>query len=785
MQFISAMPISRKLPAMIVTLCLTASLSIAVVGYWDFERNIRNETARNFDVVTNSRAQTLSLWVEQLGADVARFGNDPTVVAATTAFNSSYNLMIDNEGLRQAYINDNPNSAGARDLLDQAEGSIPYHFQHGRFHPYFKQIKDTAGYYDFFIFNLNGDLMYSVFKEDDFGTNFATGPYATSGLGEAFERAKAGVAGQVYFADFREYAPSNNAPAGFITTPIVNDTGSSIGVVAVQIPITQIANIVNSPIGLGETGELYLVGPDGLTRTPSRLASGFDVLTDVSSHAQVMDKTTAASAGVVEVMNASGVPVFSQSLSLPIFDVDWKLIGEMAVSEVNAPITATRNKMVLVTLLAAVLSIGVGWMAARSFIVPISRLRHAMEQIADKQYGVTLNEQDRADEIGDLSKGLMAFRDKLKVSDESEEAQRVLQQEQKKIVERMSEALQHLSRGDLTHKITEPFPGDYDQLRTDFNQTVDTLKNTMLTLASRTQEIRSRASKMSTSADDLSRRTESQAATLEQTAAALDEMTASVKSAATGAKEVENLVRSARDDAEQSRPVVRHAVEAMTEISESSDAISRIIGVIDDIAFQTNLLALNAGVEAARAGDAGRGFAVVASEVRALAQRSSEAAKQIKDLIGQSADQVQKGVNQVGQAGDVLMQIAAQIDGIAEVIGEIASGAEEQAIGIGEINIGVTQLDKVTQQNAAMVEEATSSSHALRDDAGRLGELVQRFDVGGTGPNLAAFDLDTQEEAFEAISLEPEGQMISDLGSDRQTLPRMVSNSDDNVWQHF
>jgi methyl-accepting chemotaxis protein len=243
---------------------------------------------------------------------------------------------------------------------------------------------------------------------------------------------------------------------------------------------------------------------------------------------------------------------------------------------------------------------------------------------------------------------------------------------------------------------------------------------------------------MSVSSDDLSRRTENQAATLEETAAAMDELTASVRSAANGAREVEGVVGNARKDAEESEPVVKNAVAAMTEIESSSEEISQIIGVIDDIAFQTNLLALNAGVEAARAGEAGRGFAVVASEVRALAQRSSDAAKQIKTLISESSGQVERGVSLVGQAGDVLTKIAGHINHISGLVGEIASGAEEQSIGLGEINIGVTQLDKVTQQNAAMVEEATASSHALNGDATELSEVVSRFKLNEAERKAAA-----------------------------------------------
>jgi methyl-accepting chemotaxis protein len=234
---------------------------------------------------------------------------------------------------------------------------------------------------------------------------------------------------------------------------------------------------------------------------------------------------------------------------------------------------------------------------------------------------------------------------------------------------------------------------------------------------------------ISQASDDLSNRTENQAATLEETAAALDQLTASVKSAADGARSVEAIVTDARDEAVKSGTVVRSAVEAMTNIERSSEQISQIIGVIDDIAFQTNLLALNAGVEAARAGDAGKGFAVVASEVRALAQRSSEAAHQIKELIGGSAHEVENGVELVGKAGAALESIVGQVSNISQLVTEIATSAREQSSGLNEINIGVTQLDQVTQQNAAMVEQSTAASHLLQKDALSLASLVERFQV--------------------------------------------------------
>jgi methyl-accepting chemotaxis protein len=230
----------------------------------------------------------------------------------------------------------------------------------------------------------------------------------------------------------------------------------------------------------------------------------------------------------------------------------------------------------------------------------------------------------------------------------------------------------------------------------------------------------------------MSQRAEVQAATLEESAAALEELSESVRSAARRAQEADDKVIEGRRRAELGGEVMGRAMDAMSSIAKSSEQITRIIGVIDDIAFQTNLLALNAGVEAARAGEAGKGFSVVASEVRALAQRSTEAAKEIKTLISGSTKQVECGVGFVGGAGTALASIVQRVTHISDLVRNMATGTTEQAVGLGEINIGVNQLDHVTQQNAAMVEEATAASHTLKFDASSLQDLVRNF---RTSPN--------------------------------------------------
>jgi methyl-accepting chemotaxis protein len=302
---------------------------------------------------------------------------------------------------------------------------------------------------------------------------------------------------------------------------------------------------------------------------------------------------------------------------------------------------------------------------------------------------------------------------------------------QARMVAALAAALKGLSVGDLTVTTAGAFEGGHAVIQSNFNDAVASLRTAVGTVLDTLEPLRAGTDEISQAAADLSRRTEQQAATLEQTAAALDEITATVKRSAEGAKEAFSNTSAAKADAERSGQLVREAVEAMGEIEEGSGKITQIIGVIDEIAFQTNLLALNAGVEAARAGDAGKGFAVVAQEVRALAQRSADAAKEIKALISSASTQVERGVKLVDQTGDALNALVSGAVRIDTLIADIAGSSQEQSTGLAEVNTAVNQMDQVTQQNAAMVEQTSAAASQLRNQMNDLARLMSRFHTGG------------------------------------------------------
>ena len=436
-------------------------------------------------------------------------------------------------------------------------------------------------------------------------------------------------------------------------------------------------------------------------------------------------------------------------------------VEEGLLAERQAAQTDAGNQAMLALGIAAtvsvLLSIFMGWVLSRGIATPVTAMTGTMLKLADGDLTVAVDGQDRGDEIGSMAKALQVFKDNgLKAKELEAKAARIAAEAEAErqrnadalslVVTNVGSGLSKLSGGDLTYRVNTVFAPEFEQLRADFNAAMGTLQETMKVIASNTSGIRSGSGEITQASDDLSKRTEQQAASLEETAAALDEITATVKKTAEGATHARQVVTSAKAGAESGGAVVVKAVAAMNKIQASSQKVAQIIGVIDEIAFQTNLLALNAGVEAARAGDAGKGFAVVASEVRALAQRSAEAAKEIKTLIQASTTQVAAGVDLVGQTGKALTSIVEQVTQINAVVAEIASSAQEQATGLQQVNVAVNQMDQTTQQNAAMVEQSTAASHALAREADALTRLMAQFNVGGSSgvfspPQVARADV--------------------------------------------
>jgi len=397
--------------------------------------------------------------------------------------------------------------------------------------------------------------------------------------------------------------------------------------------------------------------------------------------------------------------------------------------------------------IALLLSALLGWLLARAIGKPVVAMTGAMTTLAGGNHSVDVPATDRHDEIGSMAQAVLVFKNaaiekerlqaqaaaERQAAEEerrrNEEVRAAAAREVQTVADALGAALESLARGDLSYRVTADFAAEYKKIQDDFNAAVVQLQETISAIASTAKEVSSAAIEISTSTTDLSQRTEEQAASLEQTSASMEQIAVTVKKNAENAQSANQLAMNTQAIADRGGAVVANAVQAMSRIEDSSRKIADIITVIDEIARQTNLLALNAAVEAARAGEAGRGFAVVAAEVRTLAQRSSQAARDIKELITSSTTQVAEGVDLVNKAGLSLGEIVESIKRVATIVSEIATASAEQTSGIEQITTALTQMDEVTQQNSALVEENAAAAKTLEQHSSAMDERVGFFQV--------------------------------------------------------
>jgi methyl-accepting chemotaxis protein len=451
---------------------------------------------------------------------------------------------------------------------------------------------------------------------------------------------------------------------------------------------------------------------------------------------------------------------------LNVADVALDIAKEHAVAQRSAALT-TFTIVVVLLALAVMVAAGMTLLVTRRVTGPLHAIQQAMLKVAGGDFSVVLPGLDRKDEIGDVANAVERFKvladekarreadeatKRMKTeSDRQAEAARLdaerqeqaareqakISEEQGRAVDLLAGGLKRLSEGELTIRLNEGFTEAYKPIRDNFNSAIGKMQETISDIKASAREVTNASNEISTSTTDLSQRTEEQAASLEQTSASMEQISATVKKNAENAQAANQSAGNTREVADRGGEVVAKAVQAMAKIAESSRQISDIIGVIDEIARQTNLLALNAAVEAARAGDAGRGFAVVAAEVRSLAQRSSQAAKDIKDLITNSGGQVEEGVDLVNKAGEALHEIVASIKTVAEIVSGIATASNEQAGGIDQVNKALTQMDEVTQQNSALVEENAATAKVLEQQARAMDERVSFFRLDAASQSAA------------------------------------------------
>ena len=582
--------------------------------------------------------------------------------------------------LQELYIASNPNAVGSKHKLDRAGLDTPYDRAHAEHHPRIRTMLETFGFYDVFLFNAQGDAVYTVFKETDFASSATHGCYAESNLSKLVRTALATDAGApnakgardaagaphatgALACDFAPYTASYGAQAGFIAAPIV-ENGKPIGVVAVQVPIDRLDAMCGLAAGLGETGEVFLVGPGGSNRTNLRLVKSPTVGTLSPSAAFAAMAMKGESGFAHTVINDRESIAAYQPFDF--LGQKWAILGTIDTAEVLAPVRALTWWIIGVSA-AAVLALS-------ALALPLAR------------------------SIGRRAR------------------QTVI-------------ALAQFARGDLTARIKDDGTDEFGAIGVAVNQLGEQLSISISGVRQSATELAGETSTLASTSESLSGVASGQAASIEEMSAAvtqLREQTARTSEESLGARK---RTEQGTQDAASAQKAVDGLEHSMGEIDRAAREIGQIVRVIDEIAFQTNLLALNAAVEAARAGDAGRGFAVVAQEVRALATRSGEAARKTTELVGSASERVGRGVEFSKTVRSSLEQIIAGSAEVARAVESIAQAQTEQLSGITQLDQGIAEISRTTQEAAGQSEQVAATARQSADEVATLKQTVERFSI--------------------------------------------------------
>ena len=738
------MRISRKLPIAAAVLTLLSIGAASAVSLVVSGETVTEQVMQKLEATADGRRNEARAYLDGMKLDLISLASAMPTTQAFYGFAGAWGALgKDPAGeLHDRYIKNNPNPPGERALLDTAKKDN-FDRSHKQYHVSFRKHLESQGYADLYMIDPKGNVLYSVSKAEDFGTNVLTGPYKDSGLTAAFNDAMAlKEPGKIVFSDFAEYAALGGAPAAFAAAPITMN-GRTLGIMAIRVPNAKIDAIFGNSKGLGETGETVLVRGDGTVLTDSARTPEADALKtrlDIAS-LPVGSETY----GVIR--DAAGTDLYAAASPLSFGGAEWSVIAKISKAEATAGLM--RGTFIVLGLTAAIIGLAIlaAILFSRALTRPIHQLVKAMTELAAGNTDIALPKENRADEIGDMVRSVAVFRaavlekealerataenrDRTVREQQAQEAAKAEQQRQvQDAVETLGAALERLSAGDLSTVIQHEFAEGLDELRVDFNTSVRRLAETIAAVSSNARSIDGKVAHVDAATRDIADRTESQVEALERTTAAVGQMMRAIRSSTERADQASRMATEAKGSTDLSSRVVSDAVSAMERIEGASREISSIINVIDEIAFQTNLLALNAGVEAARAGEAGKGFAVVAQEVRELAQRSASAAKDIKALITKSGVEVAKGVDLVQQTGAALSGIAEQVTRINDHIHSIAAAANQQSSSLGDISRSMNAMEQVTAQNRQAVSQTAAGMSGLAGDTRSLAAIVARFNV--------------------------------------------------------
>lgn len=742
--------VTAKIVTVVIAAALVPCVLVAVLSYNSASSTLEYKVFAKLEALTEARASEIERYSETIREQMVTFAHRSDVISGVQDFDAAYDLAGP-AALQELYI-------GTLGETDDAGDGSEWSELHARLHPGFREYQQEFGYYDVFLFDLDGNLVYSVFKEPDFATNVIDGEFADSGIGDVFRSAL--QTDDTAWEDFAPYAPSAGAQAAFASHIIKDEAGTSVGVAVFQMPVDRLNSVMQSAVGLGDTGETFLVGADGTFRSDSRFSEE-SVIGVVAVDTPSVAAAQAGESGVHVVDSHEGVEVLSSYRPVEVFGQQWVVLGEQTTSESLAAVGSLRNLMIVVTLAAVALAVAGAVWFARRFARPIVEVAEAARVLSTGDTEVSLPSAGD-DEIGELVRSASASADYLRAS---------------------ASLAEEVAGGNLD--VDVPVQGDRDRLGLSMQRMVDGLRSVVEEARSVSDSVADASSSVSMTAGEsaaaatevanaIGTVAESSTAQAEITDRLQDrvaEITSEVAGALTAIERVDEAAGSARADTEAGNALIQQGAAAMDaitaafaavgtsieEVAEKSSHVEEATGLIADITEQINLLALNAAIEAARAGEAGRGFAVVAAEVKNLADQSRTSTDRISQIVDsmrsgvdgavaaatKGREAVGQGAEKMGAASDAFAAIGAGVSNIDERVQDVSSAAGRIETATTEIAGQSSELASLTSSNGAVAEEVAASSEqasasaetmnetagGLSEDVGRLRESLSRFQL--------------------------------------------------------
>ncbi len=707
------MRLSKKLPILFVLVSIISIVSVGLLINFTMGKALEELAIERLEALGETRYGNVRRELDNISFQVSSSSVSAHVAEALVAFSDSFDAVENARGnalehLQKAYITDNPNPTGQKHLLDAASGVDSYNSVHGIYHPFFRTMLEQTQYYDIFLIDPQGNVVYSVFKELDYATNLVTGEWSDSGLATVARTVAANPAkGTMVFDDFKPYGPSADAPASFLAAPVFV-SGRFAGSFIIQIPVDRLNLIVNDATGLGAVGDSVLVGSDRMMRTDSRfVAEGETSILATEQKSGFVEAALDGQSGVGrEVLEGRG-EFFTFYKPVDFEGERWAIMLDIGVDEALHAVHEIGMMIFVVGGVVLLFVVGMGWYFARGIVSPLSRSTGEMLALADGDRGFDISGEDRGDEIGDIARALSVFKENAIKQDE--------------MAEKEAEMVQF--REERTRKI--------ESLIQNFEEASEQIL----------QDVASSATQMTTTSDELLKSAEDANLRSNAVAAAAEEASANVQTVASAAEELSSSIDEINRQVKESNSIADEAVSEVTanvktirQLEEASNRIGEVVQLISEIAEQTNLLALNATIEAARAGEAGKGFAVVASEVKNLANQTAKATEDISGQV-QEIQQVTKGAvgaiegvgDTVHRMSEISASVAVSIDQQGAATSEISRSVQEASAGTAEVTTNIHAVSAASGQTDGAARSVSQVAKEVSDRATMMRELVGTF----------------------------------------------------------